>query len=176
MNPLPITPPVMSHPRRRHQDPLDNTRRSLHHHCCLRPPSPSLSSTAAIVIIMGLVVAWCRLMPPSSSSLLSNAATALPTTESLLPHPCSLPPPRRRRALSTLLIAHGTILDRHVASTLSGSSARREPLPLPSTPPFLKTGQLCQRRCHGRRDASVSPPAAGVRPSLLGPPPPVGRW
>ena len=42
-------------------------------------------------------------------------------------------------------------------------------------PPFRKTGQLRQCRHHGRRDASVSSPAAGVRPSLLGPPPPVGR-
>jgi len=35
-------------------------------------------------------------------------------------------------------------------------------------PPFRKTGQLRQRRRHGR-DASVNSPAAGVRPSLLGP-------
>jgi hypothetical protein len=43
-------------------------------------------------------------------------------------------------------------------------------------PPFKKTGQLRQRRRHGRRDALVSSPAAGIRPSLLGPPPTVGQW
>jgi hypothetical protein len=32
MNPLPITPPATSHPRRRRQGPLDNTWRSLHRH------------------------------------------------------------------------------------------------------------------------------------------------
>ncbi len=43
-------------------------------------------------------------------------------------------------------------------------------------PPFRKLGQLHQRRRHGRRNASVSSPETGVRPSLLGPPPSVGRW
>jgi hypothetical protein len=57
-------------PRRRCQDPLDCTRRSLHRHRCRRrPPSPSLSATALIVASMGLVVALCRLPRLSSSSL-----------------------------------------------------------------------------------------------------------
>ena len=102
MNPLPITPPATSDPRRRRQGPLDNTWRSLHHHCRRCPPSPSLSSTATIVTIMGLVVAWCRLPPPSSSSLSSNAAATLPTTESTPPHPRSPPPPSPSRPLRPL--------------------------------------------------------------------------
>ena len=98
MNPLPITPPATSHPRRRHQGPLDKTWRSLHRHHRRRPPSPSLSATAAIVANTGLVVAWCRLPPPSSSPLPSNTAATLPTTASLplrlvLLPPCD-PPPR----------------------------------------------------------------------------------
>ena len=140
MNPLPITPPATSHPRRRHQGPLDKTWRSLHRHRRRRPPSPSSSATAAIVAITGLVVAWCRLPPPSSSPLSSNAAATLPTTASpplrlvLLP-PCD-PLLRCRRTLS---IAHGAVMDRHAASTPSGTTRR---VPLPPAPPFSKDGTI----------------------------------
>ena len=153
MNQLPIKPPATSHPRRCHQGPLDNTWRSLHRHRRRRPPSPPLSATATILTIMGLVVAWCRLPPPSCSSLLSNAASTLPTMESTPPPPRSPPPPNRRRALSALSIAHGAILDRHAASMPSGRRGKCRSHP---RPPFRKTGQLRQRRRHGRRDASVS--------------------
>ena len=96
MNPLPITPPATSHPRRHRQGPLHTSWRS--HHCRRHPPTPSSSATAAIVTITGLIVAWCRLIPSSSSPLSSTAAATPPTTASpphhlvLLP-PCDPPPP-----------------------------------------------------------------------------------
>jgi hypothetical protein len=98
-------------PRRRCQDPLDCTRRSLHRHRCRRcPPSPSLSATAAIVTIMGLVVALCRLPPPSSSSLsiililvvqrrrnptnngITAASSPFSSPPAILPLPVAFPP------------------------------------------------------------------------------------
>ena len=141
MNQLPITPPATSHPHRHRHGPLDNTWRSLHRHRRRRPPSPPLSATATILTIMGLVVAWCRLPPPSCSSLSSNAASTLPTMESTPPPPRS-PPPLIAVApspLSALSIAHGAILDRHAASTPSGTTRR---VPLPPAPPFSKDGTI----------------------------------
>ena len=157
MNPLPITPPATSHPRRRHQGPLDdNSWRSLRRHRRRRrrPPLPSLSATAAIITIMGLVVAWCRLPPPSSSPLSSNAAATLPTTESMPPHPRSPPPPCRRRALSALSIAHGAVMVRHAAS-MPSVPVQRGKCRSHTHPPCWATGPLHQRRHH-------SPSAGGI--------------
>ena len=128
---------------------------------------------------MGLVVALCRLPPPSSSSLLSNAAATPPKTESpplrppfssppaILPLPP--PPPRRLPALSTLSIAHGAILDWHASSTPSGTTRRGAP--------------LVKRRanCASAAVTAAAMPRSPLRrpeldpPSLIGPPPPVGR-
>ena len=138
MNPLPITHSATSHPCPRCQGPLDNTWRSLHHHCRRRPPLPSLSATAAIVAIMGLVVAWCRLPPLLSSSLSSTTTATLPMTDQrrlalILLHP------HHRLAFSALSITHGAILDRHAASTPSGTMRQ---LPLLPAPPLLKDGTI----------------------------------
>jgi hypothetical protein len=139
MNPLPISHSATSHPRPRRQGPLDNTWRSLHHHRRRRPPSPSLSATATIVVIMELVVAWCRLPPLSSSSLSYTTTATLLTTDQRRLTLVLLPPPRHRIAFSALLITHGAILDRHAASTPSGTMRR---LPLPPAPPLSKDGTI----------------------------------
>jgi hypothetical protein len=49
------------------------------------------------------------------------------------------PPPRRRHALSAFSIIHGAILDRHAASTSSGTTRR---VPLPPAPPLSKDGPI----------------------------------
>jgi hypothetical protein len=139
MNPLPIATPATSHPRRHcRQGPLDNTCRSLHRHHRRRPPSPSLYATTArhhhgvgcclvppaVTVILILVVQRCR--NPTNDGI--NAAS-----------PQFSSPPHRSRALSALLIAHGAILDRHAASTPSGTTRR---VPLPPAPPFSKDGTI----------------------------------
>jgi hypothetical protein len=60
-------------------------------------------------------------MPPQPNQLQNHHRLA----------PVLLPPPRRRRALSTLSIAHGAILDRHAASTPSGTMRQVPLLPMP---------------------------------------------
>jgi hypothetical protein len=164
MNPLPITititPPATSHPRRRHQGPLDNTWRSLYRHHRCRPPSPSLSATATIVTIMGLVVAWCRLPPPSSSSLSSNAAATLPTTESTPPHPHSPPPP--------IAVAPSPPSRLPMAPSWTGMQHRRPPVrcgECRTRPPplFQKTGKFRQCRRHGRRARCIGLLSGGWR-------------
>jgi hypothetical protein len=89
---LPLTPPIISHSRRRGQGPLHSTWLSRHRRG--RPSTPSSSATAAIAAITGLVVAWCRLPPPSSSPLLPTADTTPPTTASPPPYLVLLPPLR----------------------------------------------------------------------------------
>jgi hypothetical protein len=94
-------------------------RRHHHHHgvgCCLVPHTPTF--------ILILVVQ--RRRNPTNDRI--DAAS-----------PSFSSPPRRRRALSALSIAHGAILDRHAASTPSGTTQR---VPLPPVPPFLKNGTI----------------------------------
>ena len=112
--------------------------RSLHRHLRRRPPSPSLYATAtrhhhgvgsclvrpAATVIFILVVQRCR--NPTNDGI--NATL-----------PPFSPPPRRSRALSPLSIAHGALLDRHAASTASGTTRR---VPLLPTPPFSKDGTI----------------------------------
>ena len=130
---------------------------------------------------MGLVVAWCRLPPPSSSPWSFTANATPPTTTSLPPHlvlhhPLRPPPP--------VAVA---------------------PSP-PSRSPMAPSWTGMRRRCPSSRSdaASAAPtraPLVGIRahcasalvttaampwsplwrpavypPSLLRPPPPVGRW
>jgi len=137
-------------PRRRCQDPLDRTRRSLHRHRCRRrPPSPSLSATAAIVAIMGLVVALCRLPPPPSSSLsvililvvqrrrnptndgITAASPPFSSPPAILPLPVAFPPSPPSRSP----MAPCAILDWHAASTPSGTTRQ---VPIPPVPPLSK--------------------------------------
>ena len=146
--------------------------RSLHRHRRRRPPSPSLYATAArhhhgvgcclvppaATVILILVVQRCR--NPTNDGINAASPPFSPPPVAVAPSPPSRSPMapswtgmRRRRPL------------------VRRGECRSRP-----RPPFRKTGQLCQRRRHDRRNASVSSPAAGVRPSLLGPPPSVGRW
>ena len=177
MNPLPKTPPATSHPRRRHQGPLDNTWRSLHRHCHRRPPLQSLPATTEIVtiMVMGFIVAWCRLPPAAAVTvflILVVQRRRNPTNDGIN----TASPP-----FSSLPVAVAPSLPSRSPMAPSWTGMRRRPPVRRSEcrsrprPPFRKTGQLHQRRRHGRRDASVSSPAAGVRPSLLGPPS-VGQW
>jgi hypothetical protein len=90
-----------------------------------------------------LLNAVCRLPPPSSSSLSTppqphQQRNHRRLTPVLLP-PCDPPPPRRRHALSAFSIIHGAILDRHAASTSSGTTRR---VPLPPAPPLSKDGPI----------------------------------
>ena len=146
--------------------------RSLHRHRRRRPPSPSLYATAArhhhgvgcclvppaATVILILVVQRCR--NPTNDGI--NAASP----------PFSSPPP--------VAVAPSPPSRSPMAPSWTGMR-RRRPLVRRGEcrsrprPPFRKTGQLRQRRRQDRCDASVSSPAAG-RPSLLGPPPSVGRW
>ena len=80
----------------------------------------------AATVILILVVQRCR--NPTNDGI--NAASP----------PFS--PPRRSRALSALSIAHGAILDRHAASTASGT-ARRVPLPPPAHAPLFERRDNC---------------------------------
>ena len=133
MKPLPIATPATSHPLCRHQGPLDKIWRSLHRHRRRRPPSPSLSATAA----RHQHGVGCCLVPPAATVILILAVQRCrnPTNDRInaASPPFSSPP---RSALS---IAHGTILDRHAASTPSGTTRR---VPLPPAPPFSKDGTI----------------------------------
>jgi len=137
MNPLPITHSATSHPHPHRQGPLDNTWLFIiivvvvhHRHHCL-PLPPSLPSWGWL--LLGAACRHCH------------------------PHPCHLPPPqpyqqrisatspsfssppRHPLAFSPLSITHGAILDRHAASTPSGTMRR---LPLPPAPPLSKDGTI----------------------------------
>ncbi len=176
-NPLPITPPTTSHPRRRRQGPLDNTWRSLHcHRRCRRrrhPPSPSLSATTAIIAIMGLVVAWCRLPPPSFSSLPSNATTTPSTTKS--PPPAILPLP--------VAVAPSVPSRSPMAPSWTGMQRQCPPVRRGEGAAPARAS-LVKRRAKSASAAvmAAAMPRSPFRwpaldpPLLLGPPPPVGRW
>jgi hypothetical protein len=166
--------PITSHHRRRRQGPLHNNWQSCHRRRCL--PTPSSSATAAIVDIVaitGLVVAWCGRLPPPSSSSLSSTADATPPTMAS-PPPCLvlLPPlrspPRRRRALSALSIAHGAVIDRHVAPMRPPSRSDTASA-APTRAPLIGIRTHCVSAAVTLRRPAVYPP------SLLRPPPPVGR-
>ena len=170
MIPLPIATPATSHPRHRRQGPLDPGGLFIvivvvvhHRHHCMPPPP--------VTITWGwlLLGAACRHRHP---------------------HPCSptLPQPyqrRNQRCLTPFLpppvaVAPSPPSRSPMAPSWTGMRRRRPPVRRGECrsrprPPFRKTGQLRQRRHQDRCDASVSSPAAG-RPSLLGPPPSVGRW
>jgi hypothetical protein len=81
--------------------------------------------------------------------------------------PCD-PPPRRRRALSALSIAHGAIIDRHVAPMLPPSRSDAASA-APARAPLVGIRTHCASAAVTLRRPAVYPP------SLLGPPPPVGR-
>ena len=138
-----------------------------------RPPTPSSSATAAIVTITGLVVAWCRLPPPSSSPLSSTAAASNPTNDGVptaSPHPppppAIPPPPSLLRSLRPL--NHQSPM----APSWTGMQRRRPPSwsnaasAAPARTPRRDTGPLHQRRRRDCRNASVSSPAVGGRPSF----------
>ena len=141
--------------------------------------SSSLSSIIAVIV--------CHRRPsPSWGWLLLGAAC-----RHRHPHPCSptLPQPNQRRnqrRLPPVLLPPPVAVTPSppsrspMAPSWTGMRRRRPPVRRGECrsrprPPFRKTGQLRQRRRQDRCDASVSSPAAG-RPSLLGPPPSVGRW
>ena len=134
--------------------------------------SSALLSSSTITVIVchcrhrchhGVVVAWCRLPPLSSSSLPSTTIATPPTTESALPCPRSPPPPV---AVSPSLPSRLPMVPswtgmRHRFPPVQCSKCRSRP-----RPPCRKKGQLCQRRRHGRHNALVSSPAAGVGPTF----------
>ena len=79
--------------------------------------------------------------------------------------PCDPPLPRCRCALSALSITHGAVMDWHAAST-SSLLVRRGKCRSRTRPPRCDMGPLRQHRRHARRNASVSSPAAGGRPTF----------
>ena len=101
------------------------------HRCC--PPSPPLLPSRGW-LLLGATCRHrhphhCRPTPPQPYQRRNRCCLT----------PVLLPPRGRRRALSALLIAHGAILDRHAASTPSGTTRR---VPLPPAPPFSKDGTI----------------------------------
>ena len=110
--------------------------RSLHRHRRRRPPSPSLYATAA----RHHHGVGCCLVPPAATVILILVVQRCrnPTNDGInAASPPFFSPPIRSRAFSALSIAHGAILDRHAASTPSGTTRR---VPLPPAPPFSKDG------------------------------------
>jgi hypothetical protein len=174
MSPLPMyTPHHEPSPHRRCQDPLDRTRRSLHRHRCRRrPPSPSLSATAAIVTIMGV---GCCFVPSAATVILTIVVQRRhnPTNEGITAAAASPPfsSPPAIPPLPVALFLPSPPSQLPMAPSLTGMQRRRPPVRRGECrsrpcPPCRKTGQLCQRRRHGRLDASVSSPAARVGPSF----------
>ena len=146
-----------------------------------------MPATAAIVATMGLVVALCRLPPPSSSSLsvililVVYTATTPPTTTTESPQPRPRSPPPLRSSPSSLPSPSLRPLDRpwcHLGlacsvDALQYDSASADPARAP----------LVQRRanCASAAITAATMPRSPLwrpeldPPSLLGPPPPVGR-
>ena len=173
MNPLPTTHSAMSHPRPRRQGPLDNTWRSVHHHRRRRPPSPSLSA-----------------MPPSSPSwgwLLLGAAC-----HHCHPHPCRLPPPQpyqRRISAASPPFSSSPPSPSHLLRPLGhpwrhlGPACGVDALRYDAASAAPAHSPLVERRDNFASAAvtAATMPRSPLRrpaldlPSLLGPPPPVGR-
>ena len=178
--PRAIPPPSLSGPTRSYQAVSSSSslsssstitvivchRRHRCHHgvgCCFVP------SAATVILILVRHPHPCCPTPPQPHQRQNHRSLA----PVLLP-PCDPPPPHRLPALSALSIAHGAILDWHAASTPSGTTRR---VPIPPVPPLSKDGPIVP--------APLSRPPRCLRsplrqpeldpPSLLGPPPPVGR-
>jgi hypothetical protein len=128
-----------------------------------RPPPPPLSPSWGWL----LLGATCRHLhprhcrPPPTQPHQRRRPRRLASSSS---PPCD-PPPCRRRALSPLSIAHGAVIDRHAAS-MPFLPIQRGKCCSRKRPSHRGTGLLRQRRRHDRRNASVSSPAAGGRPSF----------
>ena len=174
-------PPRTSHPRRRRQGPLLPGglvvvvvvhRRHRH-----RPPPPPSSPSW----VMGLVVVCC-LVPPAATDILTivihrrrkSTNDGVPAASPRpLPPPATPPSPSPSRT-PALSIAHGVVMDRHVASTPSRSDAA-------SAAPACASLVGGRAHCANAAVTAAAMPRSPLRrpavapPSLLGPPPPVGR-
>ena len=132
--------------------------RHCHHHgvgCCLVPPD-------SIIILTIVVHPRCK---PTNNGF--------PATSPHPPPPLGSSPPCRCRALSTLLIAHGSVMDWHAAWTPSRSDA---PSATPARAPLFGG----RAHCASATITAAAMPWSSLRRSAVDPtsllrPPPVRR-
>ena len=162
--PQAISPPLLSGPTRLYQAVSSSSsmlssstiavvvchhRYRCHHGvgCCFVP------SAATVILILVIQ----RRHNPTNEGI-TTASPPFSSPHAILPLPVAFPPSPPSRSP---MAPSWTGMQRQRPLVRRGECRSRP------CPPCRKTGQLCQRRRHGRRDASVSSPAARVRPSFI---------